>query len=283
VKAPRFAGIRRRSAFDVARLYLRSAALGFRDRALFSDLRTYVFLIGYPRSGSSLVGSLIDAHRHATVAHELDAVGFLDRGFGRSQLFHLIAANSREFSDSGREWTGYSYEAPGQFQGRSEGIHVIGDKKAGRTTRRLGDDPSLLARLRDTVGVPLRMVHLVRNPYDNIATRHSRRPRSELRETIDRHFALCDAVGTIRGVARQGEILDVRHEDLIGDPAATLTRILAFVGLEPEPEYVRAAAAIVYSSPHRSRDAMEWSDDDRREVAERIARHEFLAGYSWET
>ncbi len=282
MKAPRFAGIRRRSRFDIGRLYLRSAALGLRDRALFRDVRTYAFLIGYPRSGSSLVGSLIDAHRHATIAHELDAVGFLDRGFGRSQLFHLIAANSAEFSGSGREWTGYSYEVPGQFQGRSEGTRVIGDKKAGRTTRRLGANPALLARLRDTVRVPLRMVHVVRNPYDNIATRHRRRPKDELRETIERHFALCRAVSTIREVAGPGEILDVRHEDLIVDPSVTIARILDFIGLDADPEYLRAASGIVYAAPNRSRDQTKWSDEDRSDVERRIAQHDFLSDYSWD-
>ena len=39
--------------------------------------------IGYPRSGHSLIGSLLDVHPNAIVAHELDALKFVGAGFGK--------------------------------------------------------------------------------------------------------------------------------------------------------------------------------------------------------
>jgi len=41
------------------------------EEADFSKLRNFVLFVGYPRSGHSLVGSLIDAHPHAIIAHEV--------------------------------------------------------------------------------------------------------------------------------------------------------------------------------------------------------------------
>ena len=69
---------------------------------------------------------------------------------------------------------------------------------------------------------------------------------------------------------------------LIADPQGELARLCEFIGVEPEPEYLEACAAIVYESPHRTRERVEWSDADRRAVDELVARHDFLRGYSFE-
>ena len=45
-----------------SRLYLASMPQGSDDRALFDDLKTYCMFLGYPRSGHSLIGALLDAH-----------------------------------------------------------------------------------------------------------------------------------------------------------------------------------------------------------------------------
>ena len=55
---------------------------------------------------------------------------------------------------------------------------MIGDKKGGKSTLRLGERPELLDRLAATVAVPVKIIQVVRNPYDNIATMHRRAPRA---------------------------------------------------------------------------------------------------------
>jgi hypothetical protein len=47
---------------------------------MFRDITAYVTSVGYPRSGHSLVGSLINAHPEALIAHELDAIALIDAG-----------------------------------------------------------------------------------------------------------------------------------------------------------------------------------------------------------
>ena len=66
--------------------------------------------------------------------------------------------------------------------------------------------------------------------------------------------------------------MTIRHEDLIADPQGELARLCEFIGVEPEPGYLEACAAIVYESPHRTRERVEWADADRRAVDELIAR-----------
>ncbi len=263
---------------------LRDAATALATAApsALSDVRAFCLFIGYPRSGHSLVGSLIDAHPHAAMAHELDALDFLDHGFSRAQLFHVILENARRFSERGREWTGYDYSVPGQWQGRHEGVHVVGDKKGGRSIRRLHDEPGLIDELRELVRVPLRFVHVVRNPWDNIATRKRRKPQRDIETLADRHFALVRRVVKLKQRVGSESVLDVRHEDLITDAATTLRRVCTFLGLAAPDEYVSAAAEIVYPSPRKSRNETQWPDGLIQRIAERAADVPFLADYSFD-
>ena len=67
----------------------------------FEGVQAYVMFVGYPRSGHSLVGALLDAHPDAIVAHELDALKYLQAGFGRDQLFALLLRHQRAASPPG--------------------------------------------------------------------------------------------------------------------------------------------------------------------------------------
>lgn len=52
-------------------------------------------------------------------------------------------------------------------------LQVIGDKKGGKTSEFLSGKQwqNLSKELLDEVNLPVRLIHIVRNPYDNIATR----------------------------------------------------------------------------------------------------------------
>ena len=82
--------------------YLSSYYKGRENRKLFDNVQTYCVFIGYPRSGHSLVGSLLDAHPNVIIAHELDALKFVKAGFDKHQLYQLLLENSRRFVRGGR-------------------------------------------------------------------------------------------------------------------------------------------------------------------------------------
>ena len=263
------------------RTYLSSAWHGKMHAAMFDDVENYCMFIGYPRTGHSLIGSLLDAHSNMIIAHELDALDYIGRGYSRNQLFHLIVNNSRQFSAKGRTWTGYSYQVSNQWQGRSSHLRVIGDKMAARSARRLSDDPGLIGRLRHTVGMPLRLVHVIRNPYDVIATmtRRGRHTSSDL--SIEVFFRMCRRSVEIKEQVPQGELYDIRLEDFINAPTAELKRLCAFLGIDAEPSYLEDCASIVFKSPKKSRFDIPWSADAIERVRTRISDFEFLAGYSF--
>lgn len=275
---------------NLAKDYLRSSYGGYRARGFFGDVEAYCMFVGYPKSGHSLFGSLLDAHPEAIIAHEQDALRYLSLGFGRAQLFHLLLENSRAYAGSGRNWNVYSYRVPGQWQGTFTRLRVIGDKKGALSTLRLAADPGLARRLRETVGVPVKYVHVVRNPYDNISTmlrdgvfdwKTKGRERS-LEDNIEDYFALCRAMRDFKARTDPGDVLDVRHEEIIADPSGHLVELCEFLGLEAPEDYLEDCAGMVFGSPSKSRHKVEWGRAEIEDVRRRMQRFDFMRDYSYE-
>src|SRR6185503_2841686 len=68
------------------RRFLQSWVGSLKWKRSFRDLDTFCTFIGYPRSGHTLIGSLLYAHPNAIIADELDALRFLQAGFSRNQV-----------------------------------------------------------------------------------------------------------------------------------------------------------------------------------------------------
>jgi Sulfotransferase family len=263
-------------------------AVGYgRQRIGLGELRSFCLFVGYPRSGHSLVGSLLDAHPDAVIAHEVHVLGLIaEHKPTRSELFQtLIQQSEADASRShGRRATGYSYAVPGQWQGQVRRLRVIGAKAGEKTTIRLGRDPKELSTLRRLVRAPVRLVHVTRNPYDSIArmaavTKNGRRERTVAGSTdFLRRLARINHSLIENGKA----VLTVRHESLVADPRAELIRLAEFLELEPDQSWLSACASVVFPTPKRARDAVEWTDEERAAVEEVIARRPFFSGYGWE-
>jgi hypothetical protein len=92
--------------------------------------------VGSSRSGTTLVGSRLNAHPRALVAHEFDAATVIAHGTTRERLLDAIIAGETEFACGGRRWNGAPYEVRGAGHGSWASPLVIGDKKAGGTMSR---------------------------------------------------------------------------------------------------------------------------------------------------
>ena len=93
--------------------------------------------VGYPRSGHSLIGAILDAHPNIVLAHELDVLKYIYKTKSEASIFSKIIARSEWFVKNGCIQEGYTYKIPNQWQGKYDELKVIGDKKGGATTRRL--------------------------------------------------------------------------------------------------------------------------------------------------
>jgi hypothetical protein len=252
----------------------------------YSDLRAFCLFVGYPKSGHSLVGALLDAHPDMVIARATNALALVAvDGMPRDEAFALLLENSREEALRGRKQNRYRYTVEGQWQGRVRTLRVLGDKFSDRTSKRIAKTPDSLAVFRREVGVPLCLLHVVRNPFDMVA----RIAKQKIREGSDeerraRATAYIGRLAEINdGVIAAGEhsVLTVRQESVIEGPERELGRMCEFLGVDTEAGYLDACAAIVFPSPQRTRDLLDWSPAQIAAVEQVIDRHSFFDGYAF--
>ena len=260
--------------------FVESLIAGARSRAMFADVQKYVMFIGQPRSGTSLIGSLLNAHRNMWVAQELNALNYLRRGYGRNQLCWLLYMRDRDFNKRGRQWTGYDYEVAGQWQGRYEKLTVIGDKKAGLSSEQFGRQPELLTRLQDIVQVPIRMLHVIRNPFNVITTIHRKRRNTSLEQAADMFFG---RTRTNWGLMQDHPemILTMHLEQLIASPEKHLKQMCGFLDVPADEDYISACSELLFEKPRQSQTDVKWSKSMVDSVTDRIQEFPFLAGYDF--
>lgn len=256
------------------------------DRARLGGLERFCLFVGQSRSGHSVIGTLLNAHPNAVIAHGLDVLDFVRHGVGREELLLLILHRDRWLGERSRHIGGYSYDIPGLSLGDQSAIRVIGDKRAGSSSRFLAAEPDLLHRLHAELGLPLVLIHHVRNPWDNISSIWSRKTMDTERtlpETIEHYFQmLSGAVAGIAAAPAGTRLMRTFHEELIADPRAVLCALCDLLGLAVDEAYLDACADFVHPSPRRTRVDAPWTPALIEGVAERASRFDFLAGYRFE-
>lgn len=279
----RTSGSRPFRAADSARRYAVTSVQRARSPGRFRDVRTLCTFIGHVKSGGTLLGALLDAHPQALVADEVDVLRYVAAGFHRDQIFHLLEKGSRREARKGRvtarRLDPYSLAVPGGWQGRSHELRVIGESRAGPTTRRLGRDPALLEKLERRMGAvrPL-FIHVVRDPLDPISAMVVRGKRT-LEEAIADYAGQCRTLVELRGRIAPERLLTVEYETFVRDPIDGLRTTCRFLGLEPDPRYLDTCTAIVDPSSPGERRMIEWSTEQVEAVHQLIAGTAFLDRY----
>lgn len=270
--------------------YLRSLK-GYQLRKEYSTIDTLCLFIGYPRSGHTLIGSLLDAHPNAVIAHEMDSLYYFKIDYPLPQIYYLLMDNARQFTEQGRKWMGYHYDVKDQWQGRHKTIQVIGDKSGGRTSRRLST-PAYQEALRKTVektGIRLLFIHVTRNPYDVITTmvkRSTSRRDIDLKADkldlkIEHFFKHADSIQALKQ-SNQYEMLDIKHEDFVSQPKKTLTYLCQQLKLDADEKYIHDCASLVWTKAKQSRHSIDfWTPDLIKKVKDRFDQYDFLQSYEF--
>lgn len=255
-------------------------------REQLRQIETWCMFIGYPASGHSLLASLLDANPEIAIAHEMNALAFVEADFDFPQLVSLVMCNTAIYARHGRRWGGFDYAVPGQWQGRCSTLRVVGDKKAGLSSHLLAQNPLLARKVQTVVPVRRRFIHVMRNPFDNVsalALKQGVSPGSEVPAAqIERYLRLhADNRRIIRSVGKNA-VCNSYHEGMIADPMAELARICRFLGVEASADYLAACASIVFPTPSLSRHKLVWKPETVAALERRLARAPLLAHYRYE-
>lgn len=246
-------------------------------RTDLSQLHYYVIFVGNPRSGTTLVRTLLDAHPNIVIGNEVHTLRLIKAGKSWTTVAGRILENSKRFSKN-PVWTGYSYRIPNQAGTQKELISVLGDKRAAGTTKMLLEEPDMLAKLCNWSPVPIRFIHCVRHPYDVITTR-SNRNQQQLAYNHQRYFDLERGAAQLFTLLGPEQYKRIYHEELIANPIHVLQDLLHFLAVSAEPGYIQACQSLIYEKPHQSRYEGKWTAPMIAAVEQETLRCEHLSFY----
>ncbi|KAL9971631.1 hypothetical protein ACROYT_G017822 [Oculina patagonica] len=278
---------------------------------LYDGVETFVMFIGYPRSSHSLVAALLDAHPEIIIPHEYDIMArwskyqsteLKQKNLQKYVLFydlHLRSFKQAKYLIRGKSsLKTYTYKVPGLWQGRyQKKIKVIGDKKGGRTSQALTDLSSMkiLEEIHQVVQVPMKFIHVIRNPFDNISTMMLRRTysRDNVREEgvkinntrmldfmINKYFELVAANQRVR--ERYGDaVIDIPGHETVLRPKETLLRLCDHLQVTCSEDYIEKCSKVLYGTPSVTRDKVVWTEEQKARVTEMIKKYPFMKQYSF--
>ncbi|KAL9978239.1 hypothetical protein ACROYT_G015734 [Oculina patagonica] len=285
---------------------------------LYNGVETFVMFIGYPRSSHSLVGSILDAHPEIIIPNEYHIIERWDiyrddtlrnSAMRKYLLFYNlhslstwqatfgVRAQNPVFIDD----TIYSYHVPGAWQGTFNGkLRVIGDKRGGGTTMELTEKPekfAILKELNETLGIPLKFLHVIRNPFDIISTWVLRlfnvrlqandgktkiNKPAELDNAIKSFFHLMETNERIRQLYGGDSVLDVLSHKLILKPRETIKAICAFLGVTCHEDYLHQAENILFGKPSETRRTVVWTEEQKQRVYDEMKKYSYLKSFKFE-
>lgn len=225
------------------------------------------------------------------ISNQLDALSLFRHGYSRNQVFHLILENAKAEAKAGRSNTKYDYSVAGQWQGNYRRLVVIGDKRGGKTSALLHaeDTTDQLNTVELTTQLPLRAIHVIRNPYDNISTmvrRATLRPGRVLndeliKEKIDGYFKKA-AINQQLLRRQRLRTTSIHLEDLTNNPKVILEQLLGFLDLPAPKDYLEACAQTIWPAARASRQsATFWTPAYKELVSEQMRSYDFLSRYSF--
>ena len=300
---------RRHHDVPIWKLNIRGFKAGVSHSARLKNVKCFTQFLGFPRSGHSLIGSILDAHPQAIISHELDTMGLVQKNIPEKNIYGLIIENSKEFTKNGRYWNGFPYVVPGQPHGQSNDLKVIGDKKGDLAVRRYRANPELLNVMTELIRAHPKWILVTRNPLDNIATMSLRKNRTydklriaakesdtfkkELRklqqtddiasrvddDMISDYSRLCEGITEMSRHISTDSLYHIVYEDFCANPNEEIKNLCRFLNLDPDSKFITSSESIIRPGINKSRNKIGWSSSQRQKVGNLVKTHDFLKMY----
>lgn len=244
---------------------------------MYESVETLCVLVGNRQGGRALVANILDSHEGAVVAPGADVVGALVQqepaSWDRDALIaSLVRESEQRQAARGEPNPSQPFQAA-NHSGRFTELRVVGITRGERLVDGWRRDRDLFDRIAEHLRVSVRVVHVYRNPWDQIAVLLPR----EGDKTIGRYFARAGAIAQLKEAAPV-PVHDVSLETLRRDADRVLPELTDFLGLSSPTAFVARWDNLLLQSgrqPGEPRKSQEWT---RRQM---LSIRRRLSGYPW--
>jgi len=240
-------------------------------------MKYWLSFCGYPRSGHTLIAAILNANPNIMCSNQLNVYADVNN----FNLKHI-----KDYSKIEATWkdTTQVEHVPKQE------ILVVGDKTGHRTVVELGKNPQRLAIFKQIIQVPIKWIHVVRNPWDNCATwaklnflnkKKQGKPadqHKELDSVIQKYRDLNVIISRLR---RSEDVLTVNHEHIMMQMHNTLELMANFLEVSFDPDWRMNVRKTVWDKPRITRTQVSWSGPQKNALYKMTEQYEWLDGYDY--
>ena len=275
-------------------------------------VKTFVFFLGYPHSGHSIVGSLMDSHPQIVISHELDLFAKLANRViapNKTEIFNAIWKNTVKTVSNGiraQNAKGYNLTVGNSYGGKYvDHIDVIGDKKGGMTTLMLWRQPSKWSDVFNIIkalNLTLKVVLVYRNPYDIVATtylyaHHSYEEFASIKKAanetihpipsqvnrwINDYFSYHKAIVNAKKKYNL-DMIEIHGKDLISHPRDMILKWCNSLEVTCSDDYLDICSNKIFKTESRTRNLISWSDENLKMMKEYIGKYSSLKDYNFDS
>lgn len=237
-------------------------------------IKYYCCFIGWGRSGNSLVGALLNFHPNVYIKNEFMTVRADCKN--QKQIIDLLLSKIKKKEDKGRPqmWGGFLHE---QIRLKRDVPLVVGGKKGGKTSNDMIDQPVLFNKIfNDIIKLPVKWVHVQRNPYDNISSFR----KIEKDAAIDLYFKHTTSV---KRILEDKDVITIHLEDLCKNTKDVMRRLCEFYEVPIIKDHLDHCERVTWNFPRVTRHNVKWWNKERIErVKNSMEQYDFMRGYSFE-
>ena len=281
---------------------------------IINGVKNFVFFVGYERSGDSIVGALLDTHPHVVIPQEFllfekfPELNIASNDSWKGNLFTSLYERNINNWLLSSNFKGRMLKVEGLWQGGfQDHIEVIGDQSGGLTTRMYLEDRETFTdnfeKLQQVIGIPIRVIHVLRNPFDIISTEIAfnagggkllkcmwenctadKTSSPKLQEEVEYTFTRFNAVREIiDDIIGRENAVEIHYCDLVADPTDTLSKVFNFLEVGTTGHFLDVCAEKVFKSVSRSRDWIVWPQEQVDLVEAKMKRYEMFSRYSFKS
>lgn len=223
--------------------------------------------IGEGRSGHTVIAAILDAHPNIRISEEQK---WLTKWLRGERLTREVIFKGVHECGMGRERMKYKIPNSSQLM-YSSPLLVMGDKCGWGATlevKKRGHPPTLLSDFSKHLKRPIKLLHTIRNPFDNLASWYVSPKYKRLYPDPDVRIRFCMRryarfYKSADRVIQENDTYHVANEELIASPINTISGIFEWLGVPVTPDQISLYSSVLLSAPTNKSKDMVWPENYR--------------------
>jgi hypothetical protein len=246
-------------------------------------MNTFLSFIGYPHSMHRIASAILNANPNVHCSNRLDILNNFNMSDSKMKLFSSIQEHSLD-QDNWKDIIQINHVPKNE-------ITVIGDDSTYRNTLSISNNPRILGQFKQYIVIPIKFIHVVRNPFDSIASwariEYISKSGKGIETTQEKEINIVinefkKLNETISRLKISENILTINFEYLITRMHNTLEEMSKFLDIEFHPFWRDNIRNGMPKKPTITRKQVNWNTYQLLEVQKIIDSYEFLKGYNYD-